>query len=175
MRYANLIIILAIIVMLVLIVTAPGLWESPKQNICVNNQRELAAAAMRYGEDHGGRTPDVWELGPYVKNKNVFICPKDKRKGLGIDKSSYTACDITPKSFNKEDMKDGYAWQYVLYIESDATHPGHKREEIIWENWEDLAPRHQNKEVTIISAMSGNVTPFDLYDKPMEPSRWDEH
>lgn len=167
----QLILITGIISLLILIVISSPLWEERKLNICVNNQRQLAAAAIRYGEEHGGRVPDVWELGPYIKNKNTFICPKDKRKGLGIDKSSYSACSITPKSFNPQDMKDGYPWQYVLYIPSDKTYPGHKREEIKWENWEGLTPRHEGKKVVVVSSMDGNVFVQNLYEKYMEPPR----
>jgi len=46
---------------------------------CIENQRELAVAALMYADDHGGRLPPAQEwcdlLRPYLKDAHAFVCP----------------------------------------------------------------------------------------------------
>lgn len=67
--------------------------ESARSTSCVNNLRQMSVAAMTYSLDQNGRFPNfqtwLWTkpgnltsgtLFPYVKAKETYMCPTDKRE-----------------------------------------------------------------------------------------------
>ena len=113
---------------------------------CMNNMKQLAAAAFMYADEHDEIIPDVTELSSYLDDEDVFICPRDTRSGLGVTKPSYTAFEYTPPSLLPSDI-NGLFSEAILYIESDKA--GEEEKENI--AGDDIDFRHDARTVIVFA------------------------
>lgn len=130
---------------------------------CINNLKELTLGAHLYAEDHNDAIPDAYQLYPYINDKEIFVCPEDKRDfddplPAQLGKVSYTAYDKTPYYFRPENTTRPLS-ETVLYIESDkAGEAGYDRETIQLniEPLGHLAIRHGGNKA-VVSFLDGHV------------------
>lgn len=53
------------------------------ENHCISNLKQLASALLMYRQDHGDFPPRLLGVMPYVKSRELFICPADNVKYAG--------------------------------------------------------------------------------------------
>jgi len=129
--------------------------ESARRTACMNNMRQLAAAALMYADDHGDVIPDVTELGSYIDDDDVYICPRDKDLESDGRTTSYTAFEDTPASLLPSDI-GGLHSERVLFIESDRA--GLATRENITGN-DIVYARHDDR--TVVVFVDGHVMAHD--------------
>ena len=113
-------IVLAIIGMLLvmLLPAIASVQEKANGMDCLSNLRQFAVAIEMYADEHDNMIPAVTELGDYLDNPGVFVCPMDTRDGVGQSKPSYTTNIATPNSILPADINGIYSEQITL-VESD--------------------------------------------------------
>ncbi len=83
---------------------------------CLNNMKQLAMAALMYADDNDEAIPDAseTELGNYIDNPDVYLCPRDNAT------PSYRYWSGTPESLLPAHVSGSFSEQ-ILYIETDST------------------------------------------------------
>jgi len=88
-----------------------------QQATCLANMKQLNLGVLMFAEDHQGKLPDAdrWadEIMPYVHNKKIFLCPRQREK----DAISGYAFNRALSGRNLAEINDPA--QLVLIFESD--------------------------------------------------------
>jgi prepilin-type N-terminal cleavage/methylation domain-containing protein/prepilin-type processing-associated H-X9-DG protein len=73
--------------------------EKARQTSCLSNEKQIMLAELQYVQDYDGTHIHMWDFGqpwtvlldPYIKNKQVWLCPSDAwDRGPGVDSVSYS-------------------------------------------------------------------------------------
>ncbi|KKU43128.1 MAG: hypothetical protein UX61_C0029G0002 [Parcubacteria group bacterium GW2011_GWA2_46_7] len=145
----ELLVVIAILGVLIALL-APAIASTREKSqiaACMNNMKQISMAAFMYADDHNSVIPDVSDTATYTQEtENVYRCPRDTRQGVGIDKPSYTAFQLTPASLLPADI-NGFPSESILYVESEDA--GIKDKAEITKN--DISYRHDNRTVIVFA------------------------
>ena len=131
---------------------------------CANNLRQIGIALHMFADEHENRVPDTPDLLNYLDNREVFVCPEDRRLNEEFDPecpTSYSTNELTPEFLLPSAIERALN-ETPAYIESNelAKNPAERANIVVTAEINDFAFRHIKDSHCNILYLDGSVSAF---------------